>query len=154
MWDTVKSFILSLQALDNLVLLVFEFSSMVLFSSRWSIVPSHLLLHPFYSASRCPCSVHERETSGYFLTILNIIILLKLKFMLEHLMRSHPEYCVQFWSPQVRKDIAATERVQHRATRLIPGRARLSYEERLKETGIYSLYTRKEVVMRGYDRHD
>ena len=45
---------------------------------------------------------------------------------------------MQFWSPQFRKDIDATERVQHRATRLIPGRARLSYEERLKETGLYS----------------
>ena len=31
------------------------------------------------------------------------------------------------------------ERVQHRATRLILGLARLSYEERLKETGLYTL---------------
>ena len=30
------------------------------------------------------------------------------------------------------------ERVQHRATRLIPGLVRLSYEERLKETGLYT----------------
>ena len=60
-------------------------------------------------------------------------------------MRSHLGYCVQFWSPQLRKDIDAVERVQRRATRLIPGRARLSYEERLKETG---LYTRER---RGYE---
>ena len=39
--------------------------------------------------------------------------------------------------PQLRKDIDAIERVQRRATRLIPGLARLSYEERLKETGFF-----------------
>ena len=44
---------------------------------------------------------------------------------------------MQFWSPQFRKDRDAIERVQRRATRSIPGRARLSYEERLKETGLY-----------------
>ena len=50
---------------------------------------------------------------------------------------------MQFWIPQFREDIDATERVQHRATRLIPGRARLSYEERLKETGLYSRERRR-----------
>ena len=50
---------------------------------------------------------------------------------------------MQFWSPQFRKDIDAIERVQSRATRLIPGLAGLSYEERLKETGLYSLERRR-----------
>ena len=55
---------------------------------------------------------------------------------------------MQFWSPQFRKDKDATERerVQRRATRLIPGRVRLSYEERLKETG---LHTREGRQLRG-----
>ena len=35
------------------------------------------------------------------------------------------------------------ERVQCRDTRSIPGRARLSYEERLKETGLYTLERRR-----------
>jgi len=55
---------------------------------------------------------------------------------------AHREYCVHFWSPQLRKDIDAIERVQYRDTRLIPGLARLSDEERLKETGLYSLERR------------
>ena len=50
---------------------------------------------------------------------------------------------MQFWSPQLRNDIDVVERVQRRDTRLIPGRARLSYEERLKETGLYTLERRR-----------
>ena len=46
---------------------------------------------------------------------------------------------MRFWSPQFRKDIDAIEQVQRRATGLIPGLARPSYEERLKETGLYTL---------------
>ena len=50
---------------------------------------------------------------------------------------------MQFWSQQPRKDIDAIERVQRRATRSIPGLGRLSYKERLKETGLYSLERRR-----------
>ena len=53
---------------------------------------------------------------------------------------------MQFWSQQPRKDIDAIERVQRGATTLIPGLARLSYEELLKETG---LYTRERRRLRG-----
>ena len=41
------------------------------------------------------------------------------------------------------KDIDAIEREQRRATRSILGRERLSYEERLKETGLYILERRR-----------
>ena len=58
--------------------------------------------------------------------------------MYRNLVRSLLEYCVQFWSPQFRKDIYAIERVQHRATGLILDLARLSYEEQLEETGLYT----------------
>ena len=50
---------------------------------------------------------------------------------------------MQFWSSQFQKDIDAIERVQHRTTRLIPGLARLSYVERPKETGLYTLERRR-----------
>ena len=44
---------------------------------------------------------------------------------------------------QLRKEVDPNERVQRKATRLIPGLARLSYEERLKETRLYTLERRR-----------
>ena len=47
------------------------------------------------------------------------------------------------WSPFLAGDIDALERVQHRATKLIPTIANLPYKQRLKILNLQSLYSRR-----------
>ena len=47
------------------------------------------------------------------------------------------------WDPYLRKDIDMLDKIQRRATKLIPGLRDLRYEERLKECGLTTVETRR-----------
>ncbi|VDI07537.1 Hypothetical predicted protein [Mytilus galloprovincialis] len=59
------------------------------------------------------------------------------------LVRPHVEYGNTIWYPHLKKDINAVEKVQMRATKLIPDIRHLSYEERLKVLKLPSLTHRR-----------
>ena len=78
------------------------------------------------------------------------------------LVRPILEYGNIIWGPHYIRDKHQIDRVQHRATRLVPGFDELSYEERLRRLKLPSLqYRRKRgdmiqtfKIMRGFDRID
>ena len=51
------------------------------------------------------------------------------------IVKPHLRYCIQAWSQFGKKDIDTLERIQRRATKMIPELRDLSYEERLRECG-------------------
>ena len=58
--------------------------------------------------------------------------------------RPKVEYCIQVWSPYRVKDIKCLEDVQRRATKMVEGINRLSYDERLQKLGLTTLEARRK----------
>ena len=67
------------------------------------------------------------------------------------IVRPHLEYCIQAWRPYSKKDIDKLDRIQRRATKMIPELRDLSYESRLLQCGLITLETRR---LRGDQRNE
>ena len=59
------------------------------------------------------------------------------------IVRPHLEYCIQAWRPYRKKDIDKLERIQRRATKMIPELRDFSYESCLLECDLTTLETRR-----------
>ena len=75
--------------------------------------------------------VFKHRTRSTVLTLYNALV------------RPHLEYAVQFWSPTLQTDIQRLERVQARATKLVPGIRNFGYERRLRALGMFTLEQRR-----------
>ena len=70
----------------------------------------------------------------------NSFMILYNMFVLPHL-----EYCAPIWNPHFAKDIHdVLEKVQRRATKLIPSISTQPYEARLAKLNLHSLYCRQQ----------
>ncbi len=68
----------------------------------------------------------EYKTPGVMLSLYNSVV------------RLHLEYVIQFWSPIYIKDIELLERIQRRASKMIPPLRALAYEEHLKRLNLFT----------------
>ena len=59
------------------------------------------------------------------------------------LVRPHLEYAIQAWCPYYQKDVIKLEKVQRRATKLIPSLAELPYTDRLDKLNLTTLERRR-----------
>ena len=80
---------------------------------------------------RLKCSFKNRSAPSFTL-------------LYKTLVQLHLEYCAPIWSPHLAKDIDVLEKVQRRATKLIPSISTLSYEARLQELDLHSLFCRRQ----------
>lgn len=82
--------------------------------------------------------------------------------LFHSLVRPLLEYAVQFWSPTLQADIRRLERVQERATKLVPSISHMGYQRRLRALDLFTLEERRLrgqlieafKIIRGFSSYD
>jgi ribonuclease P/MRP protein subunit RPP40 len=69
--------------------------------------------------------------------------ILTIKQLYTAMVRPHLEYGNVVWHPRLKKDVKLLEKIQHRATKMVPALKKLKYEDRLKRMNLPSLAYRR-----------
>ena len=104
-----------------------------------------VLIHRTLSASNtCAVAVEKaNQIAGHIFRTVTHKSVQTIVPLYKTLVRPHLEYWSLVWSPYLKKDIPNIEKVQRRVTKMIPFISALTYEERLKRTGLISLENRR-----------
>jgi len=91
---------------------------------------------------------HTELDHGTFMVRRNCRRLNKEDFLLIYktYIRPRMEYCVQAWSPYLKKDIKCLDKVQRSATKMVHGLRHLSYEQRLRHLELTTLKEQESEV--------
>ena len=90
-----------------------------------------------HAANKASIALGQLKRTFRFWTVKNF------KLLYSTYVRPHLEYAAPAWSPHLSKDITIIEKVQRRATKLVPFLKNLPYQERLKAFDLTTLYTRR-----------
>jgi len=72
-----------------------------------------------------------------------LFICITFVLLYNSMVRSHLDYCSSVWAPYKKGDIEALEKVQKKATEIVPALKNVSYSERLKTCLMTTLHYRR-----------
>src|SRR5208282_6939318 len=101
-------------------------------------------LNKLKSSRQCSASAAKASfILGQIARCFGTLDIANFRLLYKTYVRPHLEYCVQAWNPYLHRDIDCLEKIQRRATRLVKGFSKKSYEDRLRLLGFTTLQQRR-----------